>query len=117
MAEYYEEDEELKKLLEKRRAEFERLAREREKEEAMRAEMEREALLRSILTEEARERLARLKLARPDFVKAIENQLIYLAQTGRISYPIDDEQLKDLLRRLSSKKKEGDIIIKRKGGV
>ncbi len=114
----YDEDEELKKLLAKRRMELERaLAQQREKEEKMKMEAEREAILRSILTEAARERLARLKLARPEFVKIIEDQLIMLAQTGRLKEPLDDEQLKEILRRMSSRRREGEIVFKRKGGV
>lgn len=114
----YDEDEELKKLLAKRRMELERaLAEQRQKEEKMKIEAEREAILRSILTEEARERLARLKLARPELVKVIEDQLIMLAQSGRLSEPLDDEQLKEILRRMSARKREGEIIFKRKGGV
>jgi len=114
----YEEDEELRKLLAKRKMELERaLAQQREKEERMKIEAEREAILRSILTEEARERLARLKLARPEFVKTIEDQLIMLAQTGRLREPLDDDQLKEILRRMASRRKEGEIVFKRKGGV
>lgn len=114
----YEEDEELRKLLAKRRMELEReLAQQKEKEERMRIEAEREVILRSILTEEARERLARLKLARPKLVRAIEDQLIMLAQTNRLKEPIDDDQLKEILRRMYSRRREGEIVFKRKRGV
>lgn len=114
----YDEDEELKKLLARRKAELEHaLVQQREKEEKMKMEAEREAILRSILTEEARERLARLKLARPELVKVIEDQLIMLAQTGKLREPLDDDQLKEILRRMSSRRKEGEIVFKRKGGV
>ena len=110
-----EEDEELIELLMKKRAELERaLAERREKEEAIRAEIEREAVLRSILTDDARERLARLKLARPEFARMLEDQLIMLAQNGRIPIPLDDEKLKEILRRLSARRQRGEIIIKRK---
>jgi len=114
----YEEDEELRELLAKKRAALEKiLSEQREREERMRAELEREAILRTILTEDARERLARLKLARPEFVRMIEDRLIMLAQSGRITEPINDEQLKEMLRRIAAKKRESEIIFKRKGGV
>ncbi len=113
---YEEEDEELKALLAKKRAELERMiAAEKAREEQLRAELEREEILRHILTEEARERLSRLRLARPDFVRALEDQLIALAQAGRIKIPINDDELKEILRRLSSRRREGGITIKRKG--
>ena len=115
----YEEDEELKALLAKRKEELARvLMRQREaEEERLRREMEREAILRTILTENARERLARIRLARPEFAKVLEDQLILLAQSGRISIPINDEQLKEILRRLHGRKKGGEIVFKRKGEV
>ena len=40
-----------------------------------------------------------------------------LAQTGKLREPIDDDQLKEILRRMSSRRKEGEIVFKRKGGV
>lgn len=119
-ANYSEEDEELKALLAKKRAELERLLKSEEEERAraIQEEIARETILRSILTEEARERLARIKLARPDFARAIEDQLILLARSGRITEPITDEQLKEMLKRLtSSRRRGGEILFKRKGGV
>ncbi|RLG74864.1 MAG: DNA-binding protein [Thermoprotei archaeon] len=95
-------EEELEALLEKqyrellrRRAELERLKREREAEEIRRAE-----ILRRILTPEARERLANLKLVRPEFARLVEDQLIALAVQGRLRTPITDEELKELLAEL-----------------
>ncbi|MEM2182928.1 MAG: DNA-binding protein [Candidatus Bathyarchaeia archaeon] len=39
----------------------------------------------------------------------MEIQLIQIAQQGRISIPIDDEQLKEILRRLQTSKREIQI--------
>ena len=69
-------------------------------------EMERAALLRQITTPEARERLARLKMAHPDIAKNVENQLIALAQSGRLDRVIDDNTLKLILERAVPKKRE-----------
>jgi len=118
----YDEDEELKELLEKRRKALEAAARGQNleaKKEQERIALEREYILRSILTEEARERLVRLKLARPKFATMIEDQLILLARSGRLAEQITDEQLKEILRRFlkSRRNKSGNIIIKRKGGI
>lgn len=84
-------------------------------QEAQRADQERalrEHLMRQLLTPEARERLERLRLARPDQAKQLENQLIALAQSGRLNEPLTDAQLKDLLARITNDKR--DISIRRK---
>ncbi|MFO7991186.1 MAG: DNA-binding protein [Thermoplasmata archaeon] len=75
-------------------------------------EAQKKALLRSLLTPEARERLARLRMARPEMTESIEQQLIMLAQRGAVQGKIDDETLKNLLKKLTDKKKE--INIKRR---
>jgi programmed cell death protein 5 len=95
-----------------RRAEQERARREREAaEEALRQE-----LLRRILTPEARERLANLRLVRPELVKSLEDQLIVLAQSGRIKIPITDEELKTILQNLFERtRREIRINIREKG--
>jgi programmed cell death protein 5 len=69
-------------------------------------------ILRTILTTEAKERLGRIKVARPEMAEAIENQLIILAQSGQLKTKINDEQLQMLLTRLVPKKR--DINIKRR---
>jgi len=112
----YEEDEELKELLEKRKAAIEKAAKEQRKQVEAQAELERAYILRSILTEEARERLERIKLARPQFGKMIEDQLILLAKSGRLSGVLTDEDLKNILKQLTGGgKKDSNIRIMRKG--
>lgn len=83
-------------------------------EAAARDEMEsqKEALLRQILTPEARERLGRLRMARPEEARGLEGQLVSLAQSGRLQARIDDEQLKTILARLFPSGR--DINIRRK---
>ncbi|MBS7634863.1 DNA-binding protein [Candidatus Bathyarchaeota archaeon] len=84
-----------------------RLLQEQEAVEAQKKfEMEKQAILRKILTPEARQRLTNLKMVKPEFASQLELQLIQIAQQGRISIPIDDEQLKEILRRLQMDKKE-----------
>jgi len=84
-------------------------------EEAQKKEFEeqKKAVLRKILTTEARERLGRVKIARPDAAENIENQLIMFAQSGQLKNKINDEQLRDLLSRLIPKKRE--IKIRKRG--
>ncbi len=109
-------DKELELLLARRRKELERLLQEkREAEARRREEAQREAILRQILTSEARERLARIKLARPEFGTFIENQLISLALSGRLRGIIDDDQLKEILKQyLRQFSRKSRIEIRRK---
>ena len=101
-------DEELEAIRRRKLLEMQqRLLQEREAAEAKRRmEMEKQALLRRILTSEARQRLANLKMIKPEFTSQIETWLIQIAQQGRISIPIDDEQLKEILRRLHRSRRE-----------
>ncbi len=106
-----EEDKELEEI--KRRKMMELMSQQGEGEEELRREQEemaRQNILRQILEPEARERLANLKLARPDLAQVVENQLILLAQSGRIYKKISDAELKEILRRLTSQKREIKIV-------
>ena len=69
-------------------------------------------ILRAILTTNARERLGRIKIARPEIVESIENQLIMAAQSGQLKNKINDEQLRMLLSKAIPKKR--DIKLKRR---
>ncbi|HDQ05134.1 MAG TPA: DNA-binding protein [Candidatus Bathyarchaeota archaeon] len=72
-------------------------------------EMQKQALLRRILTPEARSRLTNLNMVKPEFTQQLELQLLQLAQQGRINLPITDEQLKELLVRLQSGRRDYKI--------
>jgi len=111
-------DDELEEIKKKKLLELQQqrmLSQEAEEEEAQRREFEeqKKTLLRAILSTEARERLGRIKVARPEIVENIENQLIMLAQSGRLKNKINDEQLRELLSKLLPKKR--DIKIRRRG--
>jgi programmed cell death protein 5 len=69
-------------------------------------EAQRQTIMRQILTPQARERLGRLKIARPELVQTIEDQLIALARSGRVVGQIDDNDLRKLLSKLTPKKRE-----------
>ncbi len=75
-------------------------------------EAQRKAVLRTVMTPKARERLARVKMARPDVAEGIEQQIIMLAQRGAIKDKVDDSTLKKLLGNLTQRKK--DIKIERR---
>ncbi len=76
-------------------------------------EEQKKQALRVILTDDARERLGRIRAARPEMAENLENQLIMLAQSGRLKNKINDEQLRELLSKLLPKKR--DITIRRRG--
>jgi len=69
-------------------------------------ESQKQGLLRQILTMEARQRLHRIKLVKPEFAAQIELQLIQIAKSGRVKLPITDKQLRGLLTQLLPSKRE-----------
>ena len=101
MAEDFDEKE-LERLKARKMAELQRKM--EEEEERLRREAERQAAMRVILTPEARQRLANLRLIKPELVAQLEEQLIQLANSGRIRLPITDEELKAILSKLTSKR-------------
>jgi len=75
-------------------------------EQQKRLDAEKQNLMRQLLTPEARERLANLRMTRPDVVESVENQLIMLVQSGRITQQIDDYTLRQILRKVMPQKRE-----------
>ncbi|MEM4101651.1 MAG: DNA-binding protein [Desulfurococcaceae archaeon] len=110
MSDEYISDEELEALKARKLAE---LRRKMEEEKERRARIE--SILRQILTPEARERLYNLKLVKPQLATMLEEQLILLAQSGRIPIPVTDEFLRKILTELyEQSKRETKITFKRK---
>jgi len=109
-------DEELARLRERRMLEIQ--AQQQQQEEFQRAQQEvesqKETLMRQILTPEARQRLARVRMVRPDFAAQLELQLIQVAQSGRVAIPINDDMLKRLLAQLQAQQSKRDIKITRR---
>ena len=64
------------------------------------AEAQKEALLKQYLTDGARQRLNAVQMSKPQFAEQVEQQLVALAQSGRIQDRIDEDQMADLLREL-----------------
>lgn len=97
-------EEELEYLLSRKyEALLRKMSEEKRKRQELEAEARRREMLRMILTPKARERLANLRLVRPDLVRSIEDQLIALAMQGRIKTPITDDQLKAILEDIYSR--------------
>ena len=72
-------------------------------------EMKRQ-VLNKIMSKEARERLGRIKLVKPDLASQLELYLIQVYQNGKIEGQVSDEQLKSILELLNPSKK---FVIKR----
>jgi programmed cell death protein 5 len=104
-------EEELEALRKRRMLELQQrmVEEQRQAQAQQQLEGQKQALLRRILTPEARSRLTNLKMVKPEFTQQLELQLIQLAQQGRINIPITDEQLKELLVRLQSGRRDYKI--------
>ncbi|MGQ9479134.1 MAG: DNA-binding protein [Thermoproteota archaeon] len=96
------EDEELEKILEQRRRELEESRRRQEEQRVIKT------LSRIFLTPEARSRLNNLRLIKPQLADQVEKYLIVLAQQGKLKIPVEDADLKEILRK---------IYLTSKGGV
>ncbi len=107
-------DEELESLRKKRLQELQQqaaLQEDMKEDQQKQFEEQKKSVLRSILTNDARQRLGRIKIARPEVAEAVENQLIMFAQSGQLKNQINDKQLQMLLKKIIPKKHE--IKIKR----
>jgi programmed cell death protein 5 len=104
-------DEELEELRRRKLLELQRQMAEEQKKAQLQQqlELEKQAILKSILTPEARQRLANLKMVKPEFTSQLELQLIQLARQGRLPIPLTDEQLKQILVQLQTRKRETKI--------
>mgnify|MGYP000144322916 CR=1 FL=1 len=104
---------ELEELRRRKMLELQARLQEQQRQEELRRQLEyqKRAVLQQILTPEARSRLANIRMAKPEFAEQLELQLLQLAQSGRITSKITDEQLKKILDRIVSGRRE--IRIKR----
>ncbi len=71
-----------------------------------------ERILQQVLEPEARERLTRIRMSRPELADAVARQLATLAQGGRLARRLTDEDLRTLLARIPGQ--DRDIKITRK---
>lgn len=104
-------DEELEELRRRKLSALQRQVSDEQRSTQMQQQLEqqKQALLRSMLSPEARQRLTNLKMVKPEFTEQLELQLIQLAQQGKIPIPLSDEQLKQILTQLQSRKRETTI--------
>ena len=110
------EDKDLAALRAKRQQELEQQVAVQQQQEAQQENLnhQRQMALMTVLTDTARNRLANIKMANPEFAASIENQLLEIAQSGRLQGKVNDEQLKTMLRQLQGQKRERVIKTVRK---
>jgi programmed cell death protein 5 len=107
-------DDELSELRKRRMAQMQQQAGD---QQAAQEELERQQkqksqiqmLLMQVLEPDARERLNTIKLTKPEFASSVEQQLVALAQSGRLKNKITDAQLKELLRQLAPARRDYTI--------
>ncbi len=106
-----QQDEEIEQMRQRKIMEMQAKLQEQQRQAELRRQLDsqKRAILHEILTPEARGRLANIKAAKPQFAEQIELQLIQLAQAGRITSQITDAQLREILNRLVSRKRETKI--------
>lgn len=66
-------------------------------------------VLRTILSKDAYERISRVKIANPQLAAQVEMYLLQLYQADKIRDILKDEQMKEILKALTSNKKEFNI--------
>jgi programmed cell death protein 5 len=108
-----ESDPEIDELRRRKMVELQAQAQEQQRQaEARRQfEVQKRAIVQKILTPEARSRLSNIRAVKPEFAEQVEIQLIQLAQAGRITSQITDAQLKAILDKVVSRKR--DVKIRR----
>ncbi|MFA4862065.1 DNA-binding protein [Methanoregula sp.] len=107
-------DDELAEIRRRRTAQLQQQAGD---QQGMQEELERQQrqksqiqmILMQVLEPDARERLNTIKLTKPEFAGAVEQQLVALAQSGRLKQKITDAQFKELLRQLAPAKRDYSI--------
>jgi programmed cell death protein 5 len=66
----------------------------------------RQRVLMVLLDPSARQRLANIRMVKPELAMAVENYLINAASSGRLNRPLDDNELKQILLSLQQPRKD-----------
>jgi programmed cell death protein 5 len=98
--------EQKKQQLQEQQGEGQEEAMEAQRQEA---EAQKKAILRQHLSDGARKRLNTVKMSKPDVGEKVEQQIVALAQSGRVQGQIDEEKMKQLLKELTPDSKSFDI--------
>ena len=103
------EEEIKKKMLEQKMQQH--LAMQSQNQQMAEAQQALKSIMSQILEPKAKERLANLKVVKPELAMQLEMYLAQMAQAGQIQSKLTDEQIVLILRKLSEKR---EIQIKRK---
>mmetsp|Transcript_3428 Transcript_3428/g.9149 ORF Transcript_3428/g.9149 Transcript_3428/m.9149 type:complete len:131 (+) Transcript_3428:3424-3816(+) len=73
-----------------------------DKEEQARAlEEQRRTMLKAVMSNEARERLSRIALVKPEKARAVESMVLGMAQRRQITSKVSEEQLVSMLEQIN----------------
>merc|ERR1711915_200494 len=104
-----------KKLLGNQQSAEQQQAQEEQKREA---DERRQLMLSQILSSQARERIARIALVKPDKARGVEDFLLRGAQMGQITEKVSEERLIALLEQINEQtKKSTKVTIQRRRSV
>ncbi|HJJ46330.1 MAG TPA: DNA-binding protein [Methanocorpusculum sp.] len=105
------EDEELAELRRQRMMQMQQqqMAEQEQLQAKQRMQQQIQSVLMQVMEPEARERLNTIRITKPDFAASIEQQIVALAQSGRLRQKITDDQLKALLAQIVPQKREFNI--------
>ena len=100
------EDRELEELRQRRLQEMQAQAEQQlaQEQELIANKAQVQGALRQLMSAEAKERLAQVRIARPGVAAAVEQQVLVLAGDGKLTGPIDDATLQQMLAHLSRKR-------------
>ncbi|EEY63116.1 uncharacterized protein PITG_14768 [Phytophthora infestans T30-4] len=79
-------------------------------------EQMRQSLVQQVMLPDARERLARIAIVKPEKARAIEDMVIQMAQRGQLAAKIDEDKLIDLLNQVgvNEEKQRTKVTMKRR---
>ncbi|XP_010460761.1 PREDICTED: DNA-binding protein DDB_G0278111 [Camelina sativa] len=92
---------------------------EKQQDDARReADERRQMMLSQILSSQARERIARIALVKPEKARGVEDVILRAAQMGQIVEKVSEERLITLLEQINSQTaKQTKVTIHRRRGV
>jgi programmed cell death protein 5 len=74
------------------------------KMQQLQMEMQKKELLRRMLSDGAYERMMNVRIANPELYEKVVNSLAYVAQSGKQMAKVTDEQLRELLSKMTEKR-------------
>jgi programmed cell death protein 5 len=90
-------------------------AQQAQQEKLAKQEEARQQMLESLLLGEAKERLNRIRLVKPEKVRQVEDLIIQLAQQRQLGGPVSDQQLCQLLERVSEGEQTKEVKFAHRG--